>query len=355
MPATQPASEWFGIEKRAKEHARKREEKRREKQKAKEQKVEYVEGEPITEDEAWFRHHNWQDKRTRVRQALLAACSSQNALNAFDNCGSDCTVEFNEAEKRYRVRGCYCHSRHCEPCMRSKSTVIVNNLRQELKSREHRTFRFITLTLRHDHRTPLKEQRQRLYDCYKKLRGTPLWKSQNGGVATLEIIWVEAGDYPRKNGGGTYHTDGGWHPHLHIISEGSFLDTYKLSDQWHAITGDSYMVDVRIMSKEKDVAYYVGKYVTKGTTDTVWADPARAKEWVLAVKGVRMAMTFGNWRGMKLLAKPKVETEGWQTLGTLGSIVRRAQAGDTWALDLLVHLTTQVAYDPHRKRRPKRE
>jgi hypothetical protein len=307
----------------------------------------------ITEDEAWFRHHNWAAKRSLVRQALTDAGTGSSSLNSFDNCGCCCTVEYSQAEQRYRVRGCYCHNRHCEPCMKAKSTLIVNNLRAELKNRDQADFRFITLTLKHDKATPLKAQIKRLYACYNKLRKSPLWKrSQKGGVATLEVKWVEPGEYPGK-GGSTCHSEGGWHPHLHIISQGQYLSTYDLSDQWYAITGDSYMVDVRFMSRDKDVAFYVGKYVTKGTNDAVWSKPTRAAEWVKAVKGVRMAATFGNWRGIKLLAKAKEEPGTWEFVASLSSLVRRMHAGEQHALHLLIVLTETASYDPHRKRSPK--
>jgi len=336
-----PIGEWFGIEQRAKERARTAEEKRREKHRATEQKVEYVAGEPITEDEEWFRHHNWQDKRAKVRQALVDAGASANAVFNFDQCGAECTVEWNETEKRYRCRGCYCHCRHCEPCMRGKSSLITTNLRNIMGRDNKATHRFITLTLRNTN-APLKSEIKRLYAAYKQLRAKPEWRSsQRGGAATLEVKYNP--------------TTKLWHPHLHIISEGDYLSTYWLSQTWRDITGDSHIVDVRIISKDKDVAYYVGKYVTKGTNAEVWDNPTVAAEWVRAVKGVRMCATFGTWRGYKLLERPKDTPGQWQVIGSLGSIVRRAQAGEQWALDLLVHLTTQVTYNPHKRRSPKRE
>jgi hypothetical protein len=341
MQTPQPASEWFGIEQRAKERSRSSEQKRREHQRQKEQKAEYVPGETITEDEEWFRHHNWQGKRQKVRQALVDAGTSQSAVFNFDQCGAECTVEWNATEKRYRCRGCYCHSRHCEPCMRAKSSLITTNLRKIMGKDTKPVHRFITLTLRNTD-APLKQEIKRLYAAYKQLRARPEWKSsQKGGAATLEVKYNNA---TKK-----------WHPHLHIISEGDYLSTYWLSQTWRDITGDSHVVDVRKISADKDVAYYVGKYVTKGTNAEVWETPEVAAEWVKAIKGVRMCATFGTWRGYKLLERPKDEPGAWKPIATLGSIVRQAQAGSQWALDLLVHLTTNLSYNPSRPRHHKRE
>jgi Replication protein len=339
MAAIQPINEWFGAELKAKSKARSREELRAQKQREKEAEVEYVDGPSITEDEAWFRHNNWAEKRKRVRQALADAGSSQNSLNSFDNCGSDCQVEWSESQERYRVVACYCHNRHCEACMKAKSALITNNLRDKMRGAEKKQHRFITLTLRHSD-APLKQQIKRLYACYKRLRQLPEWKSsQKGGAATLEVKYQP---HSKK-----------WHPHLHLISEGSYLSTYWLSQAWRTITGDSHVVDIRLISADKDVAYYVGKYVTKGTNFEVWEDPAVAAEWVRSVKGVRMCATFGSWRGYKLLHREKEQPGEWQHVASLKSLVRRAQAGEVHALELLVILVESQQYNPNRKRSPK--
>lgn len=339
MATIQPINEWFGRETQMKAAARSRQQLRDQKARDAAEKIQYVDGPAITEDEEWFRHFNWKEKRKKVRQALCDTNASQNTLTNFDNCGCDCSIEYSESEKRYRIIACYCHNRHCEPCMKGKSSLIINNLRVILKSRPKMTTRFITLTLRHSD-APLKEQIKRLYRCYKNLRKTKLWKSsQKGGAATLEVKWSP---FAKK-----------WHPHLHIISEGSYISTYELSSAWKDITGDSHVVDVRMISADKDVAFYVGKYVTKGTNAEVWDDPAVAAEWVAAVKGVRMCATFGTWRGLKLLAREKEKPGQWTHIASLGSMVRRMQAGEEHAKLLLVMLTETQQYNPNRKRSPK--
>lgn len=339
MPQIAPINEWFGKQTEMKKAMQAKA--KRKKGAGVAEKIEYrdPESHAITEDEEWFRHYNWREKRTRVRQALNNAGATPSSLTAFDNCGSDCQVEYSETEGRYRVMACYCHNRHCEPCMKAKSSLITNNLRTILRSRPDARFRFITLTLKHSD-APLRQQIKRLYSCYKELRRDRDWKaSQKGGAATLEIKWNP--------------TAKKWHPHLHIISEGEYLSTYTLSAAWKNITGDSHMVDIRLISKDKDVAYYVGKYVTKGTNAEVWDNAAVAQEWVQSVKGVRMCATFGNWRGLKLLAKPKETPGQWKHIASLGSLVRRANAGEEHALRLLIVLSETQQYNPNRKRPPK--
>ena len=236
MTQVTPINEWFGKQTEMKTAMQAKEKRKRGAGVA--EKIEYREPEShqISEDEEWFRHYNWREKRTKVTQALINAGTGTAAMTAFTNCGSDCQVEYSDTEGRYRVMACYCHSRHCEPCMRAKSSLITNNLRTILKSRPDSRFRFITLTLRHSD-APLRQQIQRLYSCYKELRRAKQWKaSQKGGAATLEIKWIPA---TKK-----------WHPHLHIISEGEYLSTYDLSATWRHITGDSHVVDIRLISRD---------------------------------------------------------------------------------------------------------
>jgi hypothetical protein len=388
MQQIQPINEWFGINPVRKPKPPVMDTTRLKddldaalQAKADREAARYEPPEGINPDEEWFRHHNWKDKRKVVAQALIEAGTSESATLNFNNCGACCQVEWSESKKRYRVIGSYCHCRHCEPCMKAKSSLIIKNLREKMKDAKQSTYHFITLTLAHDPTKTLKEQIQRLYACYKRLRQTDEWiygqinadriflasgkgvkhteaikhvskKGQKGGAATLEIKFTEAGNRVAKDGS-TYFYEGGWHPHLHIISEGTMITDHRLKDLWFHITGDSWECDCRKISADKDVAYYVGKYVTKGTNDEVWKHPARAAEFVRAVKGVRMCATFGSWRGYKLLQREKEEPGEWTHVASLASLVRRMNAGEEHARRLLIVLCESLSYDPHRKRQPK--
>lgn len=293
---------------------------------------------PITSDEEWMRHHNWRDKRSRVKQVLGKSGTGARGMDAFCNCGAECVVEWSESEKRYRLRGSYCHGRHCEPCQKSKSSLIINNLRAKLGAEPDRQYRFITLTLRHNRTTKLADQVKRLYACYKKLRQHKSWqRSQRGGAAMLEIKLVERG---------------GWHPHLHIVSEGVWMDKRELMNAWSEITGDSFVADIRQLSNKKDVAFYVGKYVTKGVNDAVWDDEEKAIEYVCAMRGVRSCATFGTWRGYKLLGKPKA-VHDFKPVALLSSIAGKARAGCVASVHLLEILRESFQYSPGRRRPPK--
>lgn len=295
---------------------------------------------PATTRETEFRHGWWKGARAKVRTALIRTCVNVFTLNRFDECGSECTVEYSAEAKRHRVRANYCRSRHCQSCMKAKGNKIAANLHNRLKAQGHRQYRFITLTLRHSD-TPLTDQIKRLYASCKKLRHSKCWlESQKGGAITLEVKWKPE---TKK-----------WHPHLHIISEGYYLDKARLSAAWHHATGDSFVADIRSLNSARDTAYYVAKYVTKGTNAEVWDDMDAATEWISATKGVRVCATYGTWRGFRLLQNPEDVTD-WKPVGRLDQIILEAGQGRAWAQAILLSLRPPGATDgPAKKRgRPK--
>ncbi len=301
-----------------------------------------------TPEEEHFRHSGWRKKRAAVRAAMATNGVPMARLERFDCCGSGLTIEHSEEEGRYRVIGSYCHDRHCEPCMRAKANIIAKNLRAKIEAMKpiedcgkchgkrglscdicggngriqppQPTYRFITLTLRHTAQ-PLKQQITRLMHAFRKLRNSKPWKrTQKGGSVSLEVKWKA--DTQR------------WHPHLHIIADGSFLEKETLSAEWHIATEDSFVTDIRQLKDAKEAAYYVSKYAAKGVNAEVWSDPDAAKEWLSAIHGVRTCGTWGTWRGYRL-TEHKVESKGWKYVGTLNEIIARAKRAERVAVAIL--------------------
>lgn len=270
-----------------------------------------------------FRHSHWKARRSLIIERLTSAGESTFALDRFTQCGSGCVVEISPSTKRIRLKACYCHSRHCEPCMRAKANKIVANLRKRLDEESNVVYRFITLTLKHS-KTPLADQIRRLYAGFKKLRGYKAWhESQLGGAATLEVKYSEK--------------TAEWHPHLHIISGGNFIHKRDLSADWKRATGDSIIVDLALLDGTKDVAHYVAKYITKGTNEEVWRNESAAQEWILAMKGVRACLTYGTWRGYKLLQVTD-DAADWKPITSMISLYAALENKEEWAVGLMIRL-----------------
>lgn len=284
--------------------------------------------EPADRVETAFRHSGWQNRRRQVLTALESIGISEINRDHFMNCGAACMVEWSPSLQKHRLRASYCHNRHCEPCQRAKANLIAANLRSRLSREADGRYRFLTLTLRHDG-TPLVDRVKRLNGCWRKLRECKLWKTtQKGGCAILEVKLSEH-----------LHESGrpNWHTHLHVIAEGGWMNQSALADAWLKITGDSHQVDIRALDRAEDCAAYVVKYVTKGTSPTVWADRSLAQEWLIASKGVRTCATYGSWRGHQLLKRPAKATD-WQPVGRLTTLIQNARMGDESAARLLIVL-----------------
>lgn len=281
---------------------------------------------PITDAELTYRHGMWLSRRELVRERLIEAGWSSWKLQRFDNCGSGCRSCWSESLNKRRLMATYCHDRHCEPCAAAKAHKICRNIRHHLAGAPLGEYRFITLTPRHNDR-PLSEQIRHLTRSFKKLRTLPAWrKTQSGGVFLLEIKHGAEQAHPEKKR---------WHPHIHAITQGKFIDKHTLSNLWHQATGDSFIVDIRQPKKLQDLPRYITKYITKGTTPHVMADQALASEYILSIKGTRTAQTWGSWKG-KTLTDQKEKATDWVVEATLDQLWQRARSGETHAYNILL-------------------
>lgn len=130
-------------------------------------------------------------------------------------------------------------------------------------------------------------------------RGAPwteLCKAQ-GGVYTLELT----------------NKGKGWHPHCHmIVLAASQPSQSDLSAEWHRITGDSMVVDVRPIAGDPSEGFMeVFKYAVK------FSDLTLEDNWHAAqvLKGKRLLNSFGLFRGVEipdsLLDEPLDELPYW--------------------------------------------
>ena len=259
--------------------------------------------EPIRLSEGQFRHGGWRHTRARVWTALKASTASRSCLHAFCNCGSGLWCQVNSSGDRARLVSNKCRSRWCLPCAADRAAIFRSRLLQCVESKR---IRFVTLTMRHN-RTSLSDQLDRLLSCFLALRRRNWWK----GVVTGGASFVECKVSAKS---------GMWHVHLHCLVEGSFMPQRDLSKEWMAVTGDSSIVDVRDARDETAVTSYVVKYVTKPADGTIFRDPERLLEMIMAMRGRRLCTTFGTWRGMRL-SEVDDDGEEWHSVASVSSIV----------------------------------
>lgn len=268
-----------------------------------------------------FRHSGWLRNRGLIAASLYRTEQPSSRRRNFANCGSDTYVlRSTEYPDVYRLAGSACHDRFCLPCAQERSRAIALNV---LELTEGRQTRFLTLTLKASS-NPLSTQLDKLYASFQALRRRKLWKQKvSGGVAFLEVTWSEAHET--------------WHPHFHILIEGSYLPHQQLKKLWYAITGDSFVVDIRFVRDLRTAAQYVTKYASKPFNNTFLNRAYLLDEILLALKGRKLLLTFGAWRGITLIQTP---SEGaWEHVAPLETIITNAANGDQNAELILRNLT----------------
>lgn len=264
-----------------------------------------------------FRHSGWRHNRELVYDALKRTVQSVSRIMAFTSCGHRAYVYRSlEPPYHYRLAGSSCRDRFCVPCAKDRSRCLATNVLQALNGSPSR---FVTLTLKQVDR-PLTDSLDHLYDSFRRLRQRTFWKGHvTGGCGFLEVK----------------HSPslGTWNVHLHAIVHGRYLPQQTLSAEWLKVTGDSMITDVRFVKDEGKVGRYVTKYVSKPLNSTFLNRSSLLDEVILATRNRRLALTFGDWRGMPLTATP--DTGEWVCLGSFDEIVYSALRGDADASEAL--------------------
>jgi hypothetical protein len=284
-------------------------------------RLEYA-AEPATLNELIFRHSGHIRARRRIFESLKRTGASANRLDMYAQCGASAVVQRTPDDQQYRIRANYCHDRFCVACGTGRSAEIASILAVHVKPPHTK---FLTLTLRHSP-TPLTDQIKRLYDSFTKLRHRQSWTSHvQGGAAFCEIKLSDR--------------DGLWHVHLHILANMAIWPQRDLSAEWHAVTGDSYIVDIRHIQDTHEAAAYVAKYVSKPADAYIVSHPDKLDEMIVSLRGRRLCLTFGSWRGIKL-SPPKGDNaeSSWINVGKLDLIIRLAAQGDDHAKHILSKL-----------------
>ena len=143
----------------------------------------------------------------------------------------------------------------------------------------------VTLTVRNG--PDLKERMAHLQRCLRAYHKRRMGQRQKGEIRKASAaVWSYE----------TTQKGNGWHPHVHAIwlcEEAP--DPFRLSEEWQALTGDSFIVDVRpIVGDSVDGCMEVFKYAVK-FSDLENSDRLHAYK---TLKGKRLTDAFGDLRGL---------------------------------------------------------
>lgn len=147
----------------------------------------------------------------------------------------------------------------------------------------------VTLTVKDG--PDLSERFRHLMKCQREL-----WmRRHRGRGSVLDGVEGAVWSYEVKRGKGS----GLWHPHLHMVAMSETAPSAeRLSREWHAITGDSFIVDVRPIDESDPASGFleVFKYALK-FSDMEVEDTWEAFQ---VLKGRRLVGSSGLFRGIEI-------------------------------------------------------
>lgn len=150
-----------------------------------------------------------------------------------------------------------------------------------------------------------------------------LWKRKHRGRGScLDGVAGAVWSYEVKRGSGS----GDWHPHLHMIALAEVQpDQQELAKEWHQITGDSFIVDVRPISQEDPVSGFIEvfKYAVK-FSDQEPADTVHA--WQI-LKGKRLLASSGCFRGVDVPEELTDDCSDLEGLPFMDMLYRQTREG----------------------------
>ena len=240
-------------------------------------------------------------------------------VDSFWRCGKNAWIEHSKSRGQYRVRSQTCGQRICPVCGKRRREEVRKRLLDAFALLPRSYLRFLTLTLRST-KTPLADQLARLTKCFRQLRQRKFWREKvTFGAAVVEL--TRARD------------TGNWHPHLHIIMVGEFIDQNFLSRTWKEITGDSMIVDIRKIDSTQVAIEELAKYASKPTAFEYLKGDARAGiELYESIKNRHLLIVFGDAPDhLRRINKKKRRDKGpddWKSIAPLWVVVDLALAGN---------------------------
>lgn len=142
----------------------------------------------------------------------------------------------------------------CKVCRRKRNKrnerVISNYLlAMQVDLPRNHSLKFLTLTMK---RTGLgfKKDRLKILQSFKKLRRRKDWKSKVAFfISTFEVVEGNV--------------------HLHVAMAAKFWEQREISSGWLAVTGDSFIVDIRKITSVEKASKELAKYMAKDSSPLI--------------------------------------------------------------------------------------
>jgi hypothetical protein len=243
---------------------------------------------------------------------------NDNHVEALSGCREHAYFARDKATGEVKIMTDSCRQRWCPMCADQKAKYAKESTRRWIETLEKP--RFLTLTLKHCEES-LKSQIEFLQDCFRRIRYRAFWKRNvTGGIWFLQV-------HRSKH-------DQLWHPHLHILLDGNYMEAAEVSALWDLVTFGSPVINIKQIKDVEYAAKYVARYssrparfvtMKKGTQEVESIMPLDDRiEMITALHGKRLSGTFGTAKAVTL-TPPKIEnTSEWQQIGFFDEIVENA-------------------------------
>jgi Replication protein len=198
------------------------------------------------------------------RAEKVRSCGKTYSFYVCHECGQYCYL----AEFR-------CDDRLCALCGRHRVSRLLESYGGVLK--EVKNAKMVTVSMRSRPLGELKLAVKELWDAFSRLRHRSIWKGVRGCIAALEVTF--------NVGSRT------WHPHLHVLLDGDYIDWAVLRSAWYDCTrgeGNAVYIQRARAGWERELI----KYVTK--VSALYRSSAAIDEFLRFARGRRFIRTYGT-------------------------------------------------------------
>jgi hypothetical protein len=262
----------------------------------------------------------------RVKEvfSVLAQSGGPDWRSAIDICRFFASFVRNKETGIVRVTSNHCRNRWCPMCASSRANAVSAQVQEWLNKASFP--KMLTLTLAHSDR-PLFDQIKELYSAFRKLRKLKYFRERvKGGIWFFQV--------PRSK------DRTAWHPHLHCVIEGDFIDNNWIAREWLRITGHSKIIHVTLLRDFKAAAKEIARYASRPNRLENLSDES-ACELVRACRSLRTCGTWGSGRSCSLRPQIVYDKDEWESIGSWQTVISLKETCEAAALILHAYVTKQ--------------
>lgn len=205
---------------------------------------------------------------------------------------------------KVRVISSACRQRWCPICSQARSKYL--SIQVESWIDKVKNVKLATLTMKHS-TAPLSHQIKWLYHHFRQFRlRKEIRKKWHGGIWFFQL----------KRSKKTEE----WHPHIHCVIDGDYIQQKKLSEIWQAQTGNSSIVDIRAIKQAGTVAEYVSRYCARPAKLSEYSDK-EAIEINTVFHGRKLCGAWGTAKVVSFRHPRTKDSDKWQRIGSWKAIV----------------------------------